>query len=222
MKKLSAFISILFVALALVSCAQGYSPVAPDGFTSEQSEKIEALLDVEAKVANAATASPLPQGITLEGSTETNDLRSYWIKSIIKSDESYVVDPSVTNVKYTTSTDSTTYFYKKNSTTALYTFDELEDDGYVTIEDGRVVPDFNKMRAELKMKMNIKSTITAKDSTSGTTSILKYDVNVIAEGTDTVTFVDGWLSIDLGDGKGAIGSNDKKDIAAFFEMSASE
>lgn len=214
MKKFSTLISIMLIALALVSCKPDYTPVGADGFTTAQSTKIEELMDVENTLFELASQSPRPAGV--EDPVQTNETKEnapFWIRLISKVNDNYT-DATHPNIKYNMNLDSTTYFYKKNSSD-FYTLDELVTDGYIS-QTG--VVNSEKMRAELKMKMNMKDTLVYKDSTSGTpvNSILKYDVNVTAEGNQIV-FLDGSLSIDLGDGKGAIGSNDKTQISSFFE-----
>lgn len=214
MKKFSILISIMLIALALVSCKPDYTPVGTDGFTEAQTTKIEDLQAVEATFLELVSQKPLPPGVVSNPDTETNLDARFWIKTEIKVTDEYV-DATHPNVKYNVELSSKTYFYKKNSTTEFYTGTELVDEGYISATG---VIDTEKLRSELKMKMNVKDTFVYKDSTSGTAvnSTLKYDVNVTAEGNQVV-FDDGSLSIDLGDGKGAIGSNDKKYIAPFFE-----
>lgn len=222
MKKFSTLISIMLIALALVSCKPDYTPVGADGFTTAQSTKIEELQDVENTLMELANQKPYPNGVTRDETNEPNVEAPFWFRVVIKIDDNYA-DATHPNIKYNMNLDSTMYYYKKNSS-SFYTLEELENDGYATdLGEGRYSINTQKMREELKMKLQAKNTLVYKDSTSGTlvNSILKYDVNVTAEGNQIV-FLDGSLSIDLGDGKGAIGSNDKAQIASFFETPVTE
>ena len=217
MKKFSTLIVIALIALAFVACKPDYTPVGTDGFTTAQSTKIEELQDVENTLMELTSQEPYPNGVTRDKKNEPNIEAPFWFRVVIKIDDNYA-DATHPNIKYNMNLDSTMYYYKKNSS-SFYTLEELENDGYATdLGEGRYNINTQKMREELKMKLQAKNTLVYKDSTSGTpvNSILKYDVNVTAEGNQIV-FLDGSLSIDLGDGKGAIGSNDKAQIAAFFE-----
>lgn len=218
MKKFSTLIVIALIALAFVACKPDYTPVGADGFTTAQSTKIEELLTVANTLTEVARQSPRPAGVSMPDPTnELNEEAPFWLRYVVTVDDNYT-DSTHPNVKYNMNLDVTMYFYKKNST-SFYTLEELAHDGYATyIGDDNYNVNTQKMREELNMKLQAKNILVYKDSTSGTpvNSILKYDVNMTAEGNQFV-FLDGSLSIDLGDGKGAIGSADKAQIAAFFE-----
>lgn len=221
-KTLSVVASVLLAFLLVVSCKQDYTPVGDNGFSAEQKAQIITTKSASETIMNIVETTPQaewPAGVTGSmGSEKEDETVPFYV--IIKAQSTEAYDVGTPNLKcIIDSTDKIGYL--KQDGKSVYSVEELKKDGY-TDSEGNF--DEEKAKKELTMTVNAKLNATYKNTSTPTTYILNYDVNYTTKYNEStskfVTTVNsGSLSIDLGDWKGAIGSNVVKDIKEFFESS---